>query len=242
MTEKKATRDRDPNFAYYMDLLSHDVVNNNQAVLGYLELILASGGLDKKARKYAEKAVSHIRTSTILVDNVKRLMITRDMDPADFKPVDLMVAMNRAEREVSRMFPDKSFNVKLPSDAAEMKIIGDGAAEDLILNMMVTMVWLDPSETITLVLKTSETEVKGKKFWQITLEDPTARMPKMAVDRPLEDAFKADSSIAVKVVGMLFCKMISEMLGGGFEVHELNKKADPRGAAFVATLRKAGGQ
>ena len=233
-------KSREQKFAYYMDLLSHDVLNNNQAVLGYLELILASGVVDKKTRKYAEKAVSHIRTSTILVDNVKRLMTTRDMDSSELKPTDLMVAMNSAERDVVRMFPDRKITVKTPSGGPGMRVIGDNAATDLVLNLLVSMVRLDPSDAITLELKVSEQIVQGRECLQITLEDPTAQMPRMAKDKPIEDAYQEDSSIAVRMVGILYCKMMAVMLGGGFEVRELSPKTEPKGAAFVATLLKAG--
>lgn len=236
----KTPKNRDEKFAYYMDLLSHDVLNNNQAVLGYLELILASGGVDKKARKYAEKAVSHIRTSTILVDNVKKLMITREMDRSKLKPTNLIVAMNGAEREVVRMFPDRKISVKLPSGISQMMVIGDGAASDLILNMMVSIVRLDPSETIALELKATQVDIRGKECWEITLEDSTAQMPELAKDKPIESAYEEDSSIAVKMVGILYCKIMAGMLGGGFEVRELHPRTATRGAAFVATVLRAG--
>ncbi len=236
----KTTKNREQKFAYFMDLLSHDVLNNNQAVLGYLELILASSGTDKKTRKYAEKAVSHIRTSTILVDNVKRLMVTRDMDRTALKPTDLLVAMNSAEREVVRMFPDRKIDVKLPDESKQMKVVGDGAASDLVLNMLVSMVRLDPRNLVALELKASETVSRGKRYWQLALSDPTAQTPKMAKDKPIEDAYDEDSSIAAKMVGILYCRLISEMLGGGFEVRELNPRSEPKGALFIATLPKAG--
>src|SRR4030042_3091731 len=236
--KKNTARNSEQKFAYYRDLLSHDVLNNNQAVLGYLELILAAGGVDKTTRKYAQKAVSHIRTSTILVDNVKRLMVTREMDSSELKPTNLIVALNSAEREVVRMFPDRKVVVKIPSNISEMLVVGDGAASDLVLNLLGSMVRLDPSEAITLEFKLSEVSVRGKDWLQLTLEDPTAHMPKMAKDMPIEDAYQEDSSIAVKMVGILYCKMMAGLLGGGFEVRELNNKAEPKGAVFVPTLLK----
>lgn len=238
--QAKTSKNREQKIAYFMDLLSHDVLNNNQAVLGYLELILASSVIDKKTRKYAEKAVSHIRTSTILVDNVKRLMVTRDLSPSELKPTDLLAAMNGAEREVVRMFPDRKIGVKIPAGPKQVLVIGDGAAGDLVLNMLVSMVRLDSSNSVTLELKMSETVSRGRKYWQVTLADPTAEMPKIAKDRSIEEAYDEDSSIAVKMVGILYCRMMADMLGGGFEVRELNPKSESKGALFVATLLQAG--
>ena len=57
-------------FAFYMDLVGHDILNSNQAALGYIELMLANPGCDSALRAYAEKAFSHVRRSTMLVENV----------------------------------------------------------------------------------------------------------------------------------------------------------------------------
>jgi hypothetical protein len=205
-------------------------------VLGYLELILDSGGIDTTVHKYAERAVSHIRTSTILVDNVKRLMITRKKEASDLRPINLALAMNSAAREIERMFPDRRISVRFPPSDEKINVIGDEAANDLVLNMLVSMVRLDQSYAINLVLQASEVEVDGKDSWKISLEDKTAEIPQMAKDRPIEDAFREDSSIAVKMVGLLYCKMNAEALGGSFEALVPGSK----GALFVATLLKAG--
>ena len=83
--KEKPYREED-RLAFYMDILGHDVLNNNQAVMSYLELIIATPGIDRKVKEFAEKAVSHVRTSTILVDNVKRLVASRALDPEKLKP------------------------------------------------------------------------------------------------------------------------------------------------------------
>lgn len=223
-----------------MDLMGHDVLNNNQAVLGYLELILASEGVDKKVRKYAEKAVSHIRTSTILVDNVKRLLVTRDTDFEKLKPVNLTGTLGRAEQEIIRMFPDKKIKLKLPVNLPAIRIIGNSAAEYLVLNILVSMVRLDPKDIVSLQLKVAEGTIADKMYWRVTVEDPTAILPEIAKNRALEEAYGEDRSIAVKMVGMLYCSMMATMLGGDFEARVLDSKSEPGGAVFVTSLVKAG--
>jgi hypothetical protein len=136
------------------------------------------------------------------------------------------------------MFPDKEFRVKLPSGIREIRVIGDTGAEDIVLNMLTSLVRLDPNEKVILEFRAAETSIKGQKFWRISLEDPTAQLPKIATDRPIDEAYDEDSSVAVKVVGMLFCRIMSTMLGGNFEVKGL-KKTEPRGGLFETTLRKA---
>ncbi len=241
MTDRKHPAGRDDQFAFYMDLLGHDVLNNNQAVLGYLELILAAPGMDRSSKKFAEKAVSHVRTSTILIENIKRLLATRAANPDSFKPVALQSAVNLSERELTKFFPDKELKVRVAPAVERAYVIGNSAAQDLIMNSMVNMVRLDPGEEVNLSIGLEEVQIKGKPCWRISLADPNAELPSALRGRDVESIYLQDSSTAVRLSGVLFAKMIAQRLGGDFETKELEAKGQKKGAAFVITLRKASG-
>lgn len=240
MTSKKAKHGRDDQFAFYMDLLAHDILNNNQAVLGYLELVLATPSVDKTVRKYAEKAFSHVRTSTMLVENVKRLMATRMADSESLRAFDIMKTLQMSEKDLSRFFPDKRIRVKLNHLPKEIMVIGNSAAEDLVLNVLVNAVRLDAGEDVELAVKVAGTEFRGRDCWKLTVEDTSAVLPPSLKDKDIKYVYLMDSSVAVKLSGLLFAKMTSEMLGGDFDAYELPGKGDRPGAGFVLTLRRAG--
>jgi len=225
--------------AFYMDMLGHDILNSNQAVLGYLELILSTPGTDKSVRKYAEKAVSHIRTSTILIENIKRLMAAKEADPNSFKPADLMTAILRSERELRRHFPDKKVRLSISPRIDEAYVLGDVMAENLILNLIVSIVSLDKNEEIELALTLREVDCGGRMCWSMTVEDPNARLPPAIKDSSIDAIYQQDSSTAVKMAGLLFAKMMAVTLGGDFDAHQLGK-TEEEGSAFVLILRKAG--
>ncbi len=240
MSGKKAKHGKDDQFAFYMDLLGHDILNNNQAVLGYLELVLASPNTDKTVRKYAEKAFSHVRTSTMLVENVKRLMATRMADAESLRPLDIRKTLEMSERELSRFFPDKRITVKLTQVPERIVVMGNSAAEDLAMNVLVSAVRLDPSESVVLNVKVTGTEFRGRDCWKMTVEDKSAVLPPSLKDKDIKNVYLMDSSVAVKLSGLLFSKMISEMLGGDFDAYELPGNGDRPGAGFSIVLRRAG--
>ncbi len=239
MTETQAEADRHKQLAFYMDLLGHDLLNSNQAVLGYLELILSTSGTDKAVRKYAEKAVSHVRTSTLLIENVRRLLVTRAADPNSFKPADLMAAILLSERELRRQFPDRNIRLSISPRVDEAYVLGDSAAENLILNLMVSIVRLDQNEEINLKIRLQEVDHGGRMCWSITVEDPNATLPPAMRNKSIDAVYQQDSSTAVKMAGLLFAKMIAVGLGGDFDAHQLGETED-EGSAFIVILRKAG--
>jgi hypothetical protein len=224
-----------------MDLLGHDILNNNQAVLGYLELVLAAPGTDRTSKKFAEKAVSHVRTSTILIENIKRLLATRATDPDSFKSIALQSSVSLSERDLIKFFPDKKLKIRVAPGVERAFVIGNSAAQDLIMNSMVNMVRLDPNYEVNLSIELKEVQLKGKMCWKISLEDPNAELPPALRGRDVESIYLQDSSTAVRLSGVLFAKMIAQRLGGDFEAQELQAKGQKKGAAFVITLRKASG-
>jgi hypothetical protein len=224
-----------------MDLLGHDILNNNQAVLGYLELVLAAPGTDRTSKKFAEKAVSHVRTSTILIENIKRLLATRATDPDSFKSIALQSSVSLSERDLIKFFPDKKLKIRVAPGVERAFVIGNSAAQDLIMNSMVNMVRLDPNYEVNLSIELKEVQLKGKMCWKISLEDPNAELPPALRGRDVESIYLQDSSTAVRLSGVLFAKMIAQRLGGDFEAQELQAKGQKKGAAFIITLRKASG-
>jgi len=241
LTEQKHLADRDDKFTFYMDLLGHDILNNNQAVLGYLELVLAAPGTDKTTKKFAEKAVSHVRTSTILIENIRRLLVTRSADPHSFRPLALQSSFSLSERDLVKFFPNKKLKVRVPPEAERAFVIGNSAAKDLIMNSMVNLVKLDPNDEVNLSIELKEVQLKGNMCWRISLTDPNAELPSALRGRDVESIYLQDSSTAVKLSGVLFAKMIAQKLGGDFEAQEIQGKGQKKGASFIITLRKASG-
>lgn len=238
MIENKGSRKRGEKLSLYMDLLAHDILNNGQAVLGYLELILANPATDKTVRRYAEKAVAHTRAVTLSVENVKRLLAVRAADPESFKPIDLIASLANAQRELERFFPARKVEVRLASEIKEAVAVGDSAAQGLILNVLASMVRLDPDETVEITVKLREGECNGERCWNMRIEDSEAVLPPVMRGKGVDSLYTEDSSTAVKMAGMMFADMITHGLGGNFHAEELRTKGDKRGVAFTITLRK----
>lgn len=240
MTEKGPESKRQEEFAYFMDLASHDVLNNNQAVLGYLDLILASPGLDQPLRKFAEKAVTQVRISTLLVEDIRSLMTLREPGGSELRPVMLESALARAERELKATFPSKTITLRGVESSRDAAVLGDSRAETLILTALVNAVKMDPSDDVTIDVTAREAKREGGHFWELGFEDRAALLPESVKGEKIDALYLRDSSTAVKLAGLLFADMMAARLGGAFEVSELGQGAEKRGLRFKIFLRKAG--
>lgn len=238
MTSKEKTPHKGNQFEFYMDLLGHDVLNGNQAVLSYLELILASPGADKKTKEFAEKALAHVRTTTILIENVKRLIGTRAIDFRELKPVDLVKAVGKAELELARFYPGKTISLVHASKVRSAMVYGDTYAKDLVLNVFVTAVGLNLGNDIHMTLAIDEDKMMGNPVWVVRIEDRDAQLPAFLDGEGVAATYNQDISLAVKTTGMLSAKMIAGNLGGDFEAHAMSRETKKTGAIFTIALRK----
>jgi len=220
-----------------MDLLSHDVLNNNQAVLSYLELVLANPDLDAKARDYAEKAISHVRTSTVLVEHAKNLMAARTADPNSFRPIDLMRSVMLAIKEVPRFFPTKKIRVRVVQGPTDAYVLGDALADDLVLNAFIDMIRTDPGDEVAIDVRIMKSEQGSKMCWSLVLSDPNAVLRPGMKSENLSALLSQDNTKMVKMTGFLFASIASHLLGGEFVAKELGTG---QGSEFVLTLVKAG--
>ena len=238
MTSKEKSPKKGTQFEFYMDLLGHDILNSNQAVLSYLELILASPSADKKTKSFAEKAMIHVRTSTILIENVKRLIGTRNIDFHELTPVDLVKAVEKAEVELARFYPGKTISLAHASKVRSAIVYGDNIATDLILNVLVTAVGLNPGTDIRMTLAITEDKMRGDPVWVVRIEDRNAQLPPFLDGEGVAATYNQDISLAVKTTGMLSAKMIAGNLGGDFEAHPMSHEPKKTGAIFTIALRK----
>jgi hypothetical protein len=239
LTAKEKPSKRGAHFDFYMDLLGHDILNCNQAVLGYLELICSNPAADKKSKAFAMKAITHTRTSTILIENVKRLIATKDHDLTTLKPIDLMDAVEQAREELVRFHPGKDVRLEMIDRPRNAFVLGGNYASDLILNVFVIAARLNLDEDIRMKLLFNTEELQGNPVWVLRIEDANAQLPPFLDGEGVKATYDQDVSRAVKASGMLFAKMIAENLGGDFEAHSIHHEPRAKGAIFTIALRRA---
>jgi len=223
-----------------MDLVSHDMLNDNQAVQSYLELILAIQGLDSRAADYARKAVSHVRSSTMRIENVKTIVTARKASAATLGRADLAEAVKEACDDLQHMFPSKAIKAKMSTLPEGATVTGGGLVKELLVTVMASVVKLDPEKDVQLRVEVAEEAGYGNRGWTVAIEDPHVKLPAMVKETDIDSVHTKDSSLASKVSGLLFAKMAADALGGDFDVQPSGDGDAARGAIFVLKLRRAG--
>jgi len=223
-----------------MDLVSHDMLNDNQAILSYLELILATPGLDKRTLDYLRKAVTHVRSSSLRIQNVNTIVNARKANTTAVGSSDLWDAVEASSKELEVIFPSRKVTIRRAQRGAKAPVTGGNIVKELLVTIMESVVKLDPGTDVVLDLKVSEDPGYGKRGWTVTIEDPRVKLPAVVRDTDIDSVHTKDSSLAPRVSGLLFAKMAADALGGDFDIQPSSGAA--KGASFVLKLRRAEGQ
>lgn len=223
--------------ALFMDLLSHDILNSNQAVLSYLELILESPDTDDKTKKYAAKAASQLRTSAMLVENLKGVVAILGTGEIPSKRTALRGVVDRAAIRARGLFPDRKLDLEISGIGDKDEVIGDEElVQELLDNLLMNSVQLDHGDRVAVRVGAVREDIRGERYWRITVDVPNGTLPEASV-KDFTSWFQVkDISKMVRISGLLYASMIAEVLGGSLEPRASSEKNG--GCSFGVLLRE----
>lgn len=221
----------------YIDLLGHDVLNSNQAVLSYLELMISSPGIDPRAKKYAQKAASHIRACAVLIDNIKRMTAARRGELVTGGGVDLVKTLRVAADKIVQIFPDRKLQFRFHPGPVEAVALGGSLVPEVLLNLLINVVQLDQADEVALKVELSPARDHGTALWRLTIIDENLPLPQALREGLEGEAWAVDRSRMVKMTGLVFAKLMTEATGGSLRAEESPAVKGRTGSAFIMSLR-----
>ena len=239
MTPRQADTDIHEKLRFCMDLLSHDIQNNNQAILSYLELIMSTPGTDSRTRRYAEKAASQLRTGAVLLENVRKTVDAIKASGRTMFSVDAISALAEAEAKLITLFPDRQISVNTVKFTEDPIVLGSEITRDLLLNVLVNVVQLDSGEKVSVTIRLENAERLGQSYLRIRIEDRAMMLPPILKGDLSETASTLDPSKTVKLAGLMFASLMTETLGGRLEADESVKGDSSAGSAIQIYLRRS---
>jgi len=240
MDDKETSAIEEEDIIAFMNVLGHDLLNTNQAVLGYIDLIKASAYEPQKVRDYSDKALSNLRKCALMMDSVGKMLVTGRVEPPrPVGPVDLGSLLERAGSELAAIFPERQ--VRLDGSAAKIRPVADERLlRTVIMNVLVDLVSMDTAGGVEIDVTATRTAKGGDRVFRMSFTRRGARMPSF-LKRGLAETLRAeDISKTVKATGMLFAMLVARRLGGDLQVQEARGAGHQQGIACTLTIREVG--
>ena len=157
------------NAELYTDVMSHDIKNYNQAILGYIEL-LRMKLKDPAAMPLLDKVSEQVMNTLWLASNV-RTMSRVAFEEAELSRIDLGEALEECRKNVVQYYPGRKVVVK--NDVAPERYFtsADELIKELFINILTNAVKYDPHETVQVDIGIDWGYLDEKKHWIISISD-----------------------------------------------------------------------
>jgi len=222
---------------FYLDLMSHDLQNFNQAILGYLEMILATEELDPKLERYAKGAFRQVMQTAQLIAHLKRVAQIRSIGGNGTKEKkDLREVLQRSITNVQSR-PDKNtMAISLDCPEGSYPIMASNDINDMLDLIITAAARYALSDLLHLKIAVSSEVVEGNKFWIIDISGKGLKLSKPVITCVMSQGYSGCQTIERPDLQLLVVRAIVEVHGG---VIEAKPGENGRGDRFVIRLPQA---
>ena len=122
-----------------MELVSHDLINQQQAAMGFLELLEGSKGLSEGERVLVTRTVEALEHTARLILQVRASLVQREW--GEYRParVSLDRAIAASCRIVQGAFARDRLDVELRGLGGSTEVMADGMLSDMLTQLMVML-------------------------------------------------------------------------------------------------------
>jgi PAS domain S-box-containing protein len=213
------------------DLMSHDLNNMHQGIMGSLELILQNPQLPDNLKQIAENALLQVNRSVSLIANVKKFSLVNQGDIA-FEKTDPALSLIAAIEILKQSFPMREIIVETNIASGQYCIMADDFLQDVFYNILHNAVKATPASKVRLQVDVNlieEGEYLRLDFldWGEGINDRMKENLLTGLDERIR---------RISGVGLTLVKQIVDHYHGKIWVEDRVPGDSERGARFVVLL------
>jgi PAS domain S-box-containing protein len=221
------------------DLMTHDINNFNQGIMGYLELLLQDPRLQENQKKYAERALVQVKNNARLIDNMRTLAKVRTMDEREYAPEDLGAAVRDAATVVSRMFPERSLAIASAIVPGKCFVKANSFLRELFVNVLSNAAKFDQSKRVKVDVTLEEEGMSDGEYWLVSVTDRGRGIPDDRKTTVFERFATGATGIKGFGLGLSIVRTIVDRFDGKIWVEDRVKGDFSKGTVFKILLPKA---
>jgi signal transduction histidine kinase len=157
------------NAELYTDVLSHDIKNYNQAILGYMEL-LRMKLKDPATRPLLDKVSEQVMNTIWLASNV-RTMSRVAFAETEMSRIDIGAVLEECRRNVIQYYPGRKIVVQNDVTPERYFTNADELIRELFINILTNAVKYDSHETVEIEVAIDWGYIDEKKQWVVSISD-----------------------------------------------------------------------
>ena len=221
------------------DLMTHDINNFNQGIMGYLELLLQDKELTEGQRRFAERALLQVKNNARLIENMRTLASVRAMTDDDFTPQDVGRAVAEAVDTVTKLHSDRDIAVESSVTPSKVYVMANSSFGDLFANLLSNAVKFDSSERVRVDVAVDTERISENEYWLVSISDRGRGIPDDRKKTVFERFATGMTGIKGFGLGLSIVSTMVEKFNGRIWVEDRVEGDFSQGAVFKVLLPKA---
>ncbi len=220
----------------YVDLMGHDINNMDQIATGYIELAMdvleKKGALDEETRALLEKPIEALKSTSKLIDNVKKLQKER-VGAYKAVIVDIDKMLDNVVKQYGHVSGrDVRINY-IPVSGCSVK--ANELLVDVFSNLMGNAI-RHSTGSLTITIKLKHVKEEGKDYCRVSVEDNGPGIPDDLKKRLFDRLCLYRARAGGKGFGLCLIKMLLDDFNGKFWVEDRVQGDYAKGCRFVVML------
>ncbi len=221
----------------YADVLSHDIKNFNQAILGYLDLLRMR--IDKpEAASLMDKVVEQVMSTSRLSSNVRTLS-RMAFGETELAATDIGAVLNVCERSLPQYYPGRKIVFVKPVEQGVFYTMADDLVGELFTNILTNAVKYDHHDPLEIDVSVERSERNGRRHWLVSIADHGRGVPD-DVKAVVFDRFSKAPGKKGEGMGLHIVKTLTRRYRGNVWVEDRVAGDHAQGAVFKIELPAAG--
>lgn len=220
----------------YVDLMSHDITNFNQAGMGYLELLKENATLNGQGQEHVSKALSAFEKSSELIENVKKLKKAKECNLTKVK-VDIGRVLDRVKADYLTV-PGRKVTICLePREGCY--VYADELLYDVFSNIVDNSIKHSAGD-IEIKITIENVKADDKRYYLVAFEDNGPGIKPDLQKRIFYRMHYEGGIMKGKGLGLYLVKMLVECYHGNVSVEDRVRGDRSKGSRFIVTLPATG--
>jgi PAS domain S-box-containing protein len=221
---------------FYLDLMSHDLQNFNQAILGYLEMILATESLDPKVERFAKGALRQVLQTATLIAHLKRVAQVRVSGSKTGGVRDLKDIVQKSVTKFQSQLDQSNVIIAFECKEDKCPIKASDDINDLMELLVASTARYALSDFLHMRIDLSSEVREGQKFWTIEITGNNLKLAQPVIQCIMSQDYSGCLTIERPDLQLLVVRAIVETQGGTIEAKTHD---NGRGDRFVIRFPQA---
>ena len=217
----------------YTDVLSHDIKNYNQAILGYVEL-LKMKLKEPENRAILDKVSDQVMNTIWLAGNV-RTMSKVAFAETELSKVDIGAVLADCKRSLVQYYPSRKISFNTSVEPGHYFTNADELIGEIFINILTNAVKYDSHDPVVIDINVDWGYLEEQKQWIVSIADHGRGVPdeEKAI---IFDRFSKASKKKGSGLGLHIVKTLSQKYGGKVWVEDRVSRDHAQGSVFKVQL------